>query len=67
MRHLYSTLTRTAMERHVLSAKVFRNSYGEYVARMYINGRLYEPADCFETDLQSACDTAHAMVTGGTL
>ncbi len=37
------------------------NDCGEYRARAYVDGKPYEPADCFEADMDDACGTALAM------
>lgn len=43
-------------------ASLRRNDYGEFVVRCYVdNGRRYPDGDAFETDKQSAQDTARAM------
>lgn len=45
--------------------KVYRDSgYGEYVARLYIGGKLYVPADCYDSDKDSILGTAASMARG---
>jgi len=45
--------------------KVYRDSgYGEYVARLYIGGKLYAPADCYDSDKDSMLGTAASMARG---
>lgn len=39
-----------------------KNNLGEYVCRLYVNGKHYKPADYFTDDAQDASDTAQAMV-----
>ena len=42
--------------------KVYRDSdWNEYVARLYLDGKLYSPADCFDDDKESILATAQAM------
>lgn len=42
--------------------KVYWSSqFQEYCARLYVDGKLYEPADYFTTDKADAIDTAFAM------
>jgi len=44
------------------SIKVYYDSdYGEYSARLYRSGKLYEPADAFDSDKESILGTAEAM------
>ncbi len=45
------------------TAKVYRESDGgEYIARLYIKGILYEEGDYFTDDKADAIETANAMV-----
>lgn len=42
--------------------KVYRDSeWNEYVARLYLDGKLYPPADCFDDNKESMLATAQAM------
>ncbi len=46
-----------------VAVKVYYDSeYGEYVARLYLHGKLHEPSDAFDTDRQSIIDTALSML-----
>ena len=43
--------------------KVYRDAeYDEYIARLYVEGKLYAPADCYDTDKKSILASAESMV-----
>lgn len=45
-----------------IEVRVYKDSeWGEYRARLYQDGKLYEPADAFDGDLGSILDTAASM------
>lgn len=47
------------------SVRVYRDAeYNEWVCRLYLDGKLYEPADSFHSDKQDAIDTADIMAKG---
>lgn len=39
----------------------YNSDLREYVAKLYIEGKHYEPADAFEDDKESMLGTAHTM------
>ena len=40
----------------------YSSEWQEYRIRLYVKGALYDPADCFESDKESALSTAQHMV-----
>jgi len=51
-----------AISGRVRAVKIYYDSeIQEYVARLYINGTLYEPGDYFTNDRDDALDTGLAM------
>ena len=43
--------------------KVYRDAeYDEYVARLYVEGKLYAHADCYDSDKKSILASAQSMV-----
>jgi hypothetical protein len=43
--------------------KVYRDAEcDEYIARLYVGGKLYVPADCYDTDKKSILASAESMV-----
>lgn len=46
-----------------VTVKVYKDSeWGEFRARLYVDGKLYEPADAFDTDKESILHTAKDML-----
>ena len=42
--------------------KVYRDAeYDEYIARLYVDGKLYAPADCYDSDKRSILASAKSM------
>ena len=45
--------------------KVYRDAeYDEYIARLYVDGKLEHLADCYDTDKRSIFASAQSMVEG---
>jgi hypothetical protein len=44
-----------------IKTTIRKNSWGEYVVRLWVNGVHYKPADYYAADKQDAADTAAMM------
>ena len=57
MRKIYENATKN------VAVKVFKDTeWGEYIAKLYVNGTEYKPASYHTDDKQDAIDTANAML-----
>jgi hypothetical protein len=62
LRPMYQTVPQIIASRTVYAKVVYNFEYSEYETRWYVNGKLYEPATYFTSDLYDACCTANHMV-----